>query len=56
MAVIAIEILSGIVMYYLDFPFGTQAIHLVLASLLFGIQFYMILENRNSKNIETNDL
>ena len=56
MAVIAIEILSGIVMYYLDFPFGTQALHLVLASLLFGIQFYMILENRNSKNIETNDL
>lgn len=38
------EVLSGIAMYYLDFPFGSQAIHLVLASILFGIQFYMILE------------
>lgn len=38
------EILSGITMYYFYFPFGTQAAHLVLASILFGIQFYLILE------------
>ena len=44
MGIIGIEIISGIAMAYFDFPFGSQAIHLVLASILFGIQFYMILE------------
>ena len=44
MILIAIEILSGVAMYYLDFPFGSQPIHLVIASLLFGLQFYMVLE------------
>ncbi len=48
---LAIEILSGITMYWYDFPFGSQTIHLVVASLLFGVQFYLILE---SKNRETN--
>ncbi|MET0946588.1 MAG: COX15/CtaA family protein [Flavobacterium sp.] len=42
--IIGIEILTGMAMAYLDFPIGSQAIHLVLASILFGIQFYMILE------------
>lgn len=42
------EIASGIAMYYLHFPFGSQTIHLVLASILFGIQFYMILEARKN--------
>ncbi|KAF2332602.1 COX15/CtaA family protein [Flavobacterium daemonense] len=46
LAVIAIEIVTGIAMAYFDFPIGSQAIHLVLASILFGIQFYMILEAR----------
>lgn len=44
-----IEILSGISMYYFDFPFGTQTIHVVLATLLFGIQFYLILEAKSKK-------
>jgi cytochrome c oxidase assembly protein subunit 15 len=44
LALIGIEILTGMAMAYLDFPIGSQAIHLVLASILFGIQFYMILE------------
>ncbi len=39
-----VEIISGIAMYYLHFPFGSQTIHLVIASLLFGIQFYLLLE------------
>jgi cytochrome c oxidase assembly protein subunit 15 len=43
-AIIGVEILTGMAMAYLDFPIGSQAIHLVLASILFGIQFYMILE------------
>lgn len=43
---LAIEILSGISMYWYDFPFGTQTLHLVIASLLFGTQFYLILESK----------
>jgi len=49
MILLVIEIISGISMYYLDFPFGTQTIHIVLATLLFGVQFYMILESNNKK-------
>lgn len=44
------EALSGIAMYYFHFPFGSQAIHLVLASILFGLQFYLILEARKNKS------
>jgi len=42
---LALEIASGIAMYYFDFPFGSQSLHLIVASLLFGVQFYLILEN-----------
>src|SRR5690606_39188866 len=48
MLLIILEILSGILMYYIHFPFGTQTIHLVIASLLFGLQFYLILEAKSS--------
>ncbi len=51
MLLLSIEIVSGMMMYYAHFPFGSQTIHLVLASILFGIQFYMILESRKT-NIE----
>lgn len=47
---IGIEVVSGIVMYYIDFPFGTQPLHLVLATMLFGAQFYIWLES-TSKSI-----
>ena len=47
--ILIIEIISGIAMYYLDFPFGTQTIHVVLATLLFGVQFYIILESKSKK-------
>ena len=48
-----VEVLSGILMFYFDFPFGTQTIHLVFASLIFGLQFYILLHNfltKKSKN------
>jgi cytochrome c oxidase assembly protein subunit 15 len=48
--IIIVEIISGMAMYYIDFPFGTQAIHLVLATFLFGVQFYLILETGNKFN------
>jgi len=43
---IVFEIASGIAMYYFDFPFLSQPLHLVIATILFGIQFYAYLENR----------
>ncbi len=55
MAILCFEILSGILMYYFDFPFASQPLHLVLASLLFGIQFYLLLEasflNKSNKSL-----
>jgi len=39
-----LEVLTGILMYYIDFPFGSQPLHLVFASILFGVQFYLVLE------------
>lgn len=49
LALIGIEALTGILMYYSDFPFGTQAIHLVSGALLFGLQYYLIIAHRNLK-------
>lgn len=45
-ALLIIEILSGMAMYYLHFPFGMQTTHLVIASILFGVQYYLILETK----------
>ncbi|NQX82522.1 MAG: COX15/CtaA family protein [Flavobacteriaceae bacterium] len=42
--IIAIETLTGIIMYYVDFPMGTQSIHLLLGAILFGLQYYMYLQ------------
>lgn len=52
MFLFVLEVLSGVAMYYLDFPFGMQTMHLVVASLLFGVQFYMILEDRLPKEVQ----
>ena len=48
-ALLCIEVLSGITMFYFNFPFGSQTLHIVIATLLFGLQFYLLLEN-NKKN------
>jgi len=45
-----IEALSGVVMFYFDFPFGSQTIHLFIASLIFGFQFFILLQNTTFKN------
>lgn len=39
------EILTGIIMFYFDFPFLSQPLHLVIAAIMFGIQFYILLES-----------
>ncbi len=41
---IGLEIVTGMAMYYLDFPLLSQPAHLIIASLLFGVQFYVAME------------
>ncbi len=49
LALIGLEILTGIVMFYLDFPFSSQPLHLVIAALLFGTQSFFILQLISNK-------
>lgn len=46
---LGLEILTGILMAYFDFPFLTQPSHLIIASLLFGIHFYIVLTSLKEK-------
>ena len=48
--IIFLEIVVGIVMYYIDFPFMSQPIHLLLAIILFSYQFYWMLNVKSLKN------
>ena len=43
---IFLETITGILMYYAEFPLGTQAIHLLSGAILFGLQFYLWLQSR----------
>jgi cytochrome c oxidase assembly protein subunit 15 len=54
LALIGISVLSGVIMYYFDFPFSTQPIHLVIASILFGFQIYIWLRSYRSTNKTVN--
>ena len=49
LGLLLLEALTGILMYYSDFPFGTQAVHLMSGALLFGLQFYLVLMHRGLK-------
>ncbi|MGV6831133.1 MAG: COX15/CtaA family protein [bacterium] len=54
---IGLEIFTGIAMTYFEFPFGTQTVHLMIASVLFGVHFYIILEaykNKDDLQIQNN--
>ncbi|MCK0130077.1 COX15/CtaA family protein [Flavobacteriaceae bacterium F08102] len=51
MIFLGIEILTGIIMYYADFPFGTQATHLLFATFLFGLQFYLLLQTSAKQHL-----
>ena len=46
--IIAIEIILGVAMYYLHFPFSSQPLHLLLATILFGVQFFFYLSISNT--------
>ena len=54
MILLFIQILTGIVMYYFDFPFATQPIHLLISSLIIGFQvyFYVLLNNNKKYGIK----
>jgi len=42
LVLIGLEIATGILMYYVDFPFSSQPLHLLFAALLFGAQSYLL--------------
>jgi len=42
--VILIEIFTGILMYYFDFPYLSQPLHLIIAALMFSLQFYIFVK------------
>lgn len=44
-ALILLEVATGVAMYNFDFPFLSQPLHLVIATLLFGFQFYLLMES-----------
>lgn len=46
---ILVTIISGVLMNYVDFPFGSQAAHLVTASLILGLQFYIWMRLRSAR-------
>jgi len=41
-----LETITGMLMYYVEFPMGTQATHLLAGAILFGLQFYLWLQSR----------
>nr|WP_042290415.1 COX15/CtaA family protein [Nonlabens ulvanivorans] len=50
-ALLLITIFTGVLMNYLDFPFGSQAAHLVLASIILGLQFYLMMRLKNAVKV-----
>jgi cytochrome c oxidase assembly protein subunit 15 len=44
LGLIGLEILTGILMFYFNFPFSSQPLHLIIAALLFGAQSFFILQ------------
>ncbi|MBE7690026.1 COX15/CtaA family protein [Tenacibaculum piscium] len=46
-----LETITGILMYYAEFPLGTQAIHLLSGAVLFGLQFYLLLQSRKNTHL-----
>ncbi len=51
MGLILLEVFTGIIMAYLEFPFLSQPLHLVIATVLIGVQFYLYLESRYQNTI-----
>ncbi len=52
---IVIEIITGILMYYFNFPFLSQPMHIVVATILIGIQFYVYLLNLSAIKLKSDN-
>ena len=50
-----LEICTGIVMAYFAIPAFLQPVHLLLASVVFGLQFYLFLQLRNKVLVAEKD-
>ncbi|RYD91980.1 MAG: heme A synthase, partial [Sphingobacteriales bacterium] len=50
--IIMLQIVTGIVLSYWALPPFAQAAHIVLASLIFGVQFYLLLNLYRSANVQ----
>jgi cytochrome c oxidase assembly protein subunit 15 len=49
---VVLAALSGIIIYYADFPILSQPMHLVVASVIFGLQYYLFLESNTASKTE----
>jgi len=47
-----VTVFTGILMNYFEFPLGSQAAHLVLASVILGVQFYLWMRLKRSQILE----
>ena len=47
---IFIESFTGVLMYYIDFPMGTQAVHFVSGIVMFGLQSYLVWDYQAHKS------
>jgi cytochrome c oxidase assembly protein subunit 15 len=50
LGLIGLEIFTGILMFYFDFPFSSQPLHFIIAALLFGAQSFFILQLMSNRN------
>lgn len=53
-SIIAIEIITGVVFYYFGFPASLQPIHLLLANIMIGIQFFLFVFSYGFKKLNLN--
>ncbi len=53
-SIIAIEIVTGVVFFYFGFPASLQPIHLLLANLMIGIQFFLFVFSYGFKKLNLN--
>ncbi|NIJ43972.1 cytochrome c oxidase assembly protein subunit 15 [Wenyingzhuangia heitensis] len=53
LAFLFFEAFTGILMYYVHFPFGTQAIHLLSGALLFGVIIYSLFISYRLKRFDS---
>ncbi len=50
-ALLFFEAFTGVLMYYVNFPFGTQAIHLLSGALLYGVLLHMFFVSKKTNSI-----